>query len=68
VDPDPELTLDRIEPLRRADLRVLAAKICIKCEDLGREFVSSFWAALGRKQAGQTGRRQRRLRLVESRP
>jgi len=67
VDFDPELTLDRVEPLRHADLWGFAPQIGIESQDLGGKLVCGFGAALSGQQTGQPGRRQRGLRLVEGR-
>jgi hypothetical protein len=67
MDCDPELNLDRVEPLRHADLWGVAPQISIESQDLGRKLVCGFWATLSRKQTGQTGLRQRRLRLIKGR-
>ena len=65
VDSDRELNLNRVEPLRHADLWGFAPQISIESQDLGRKLMCGFWTALSGKQTGQTGRRQRRLRFIE---
>jgi hypothetical protein len=65
VNSDPELKLDRVEPLGHADLGGFAPQISIESQDLGRKLVCGFGAALSGKQTGQTGRRQRGLRLIK---
>ncbi len=67
VNPDAKLTLDRLQPLRHAYPRAVRPEGGVEREDLCREFVSCFGTALARKQAGETGGRQRRLSFVEGR-
>src|ERR1700758_2566261 len=68
VDLDAEPMLNRREAFRHGHLGTSGPEVGFNGQHLGCEFVSAFGAGPARKQAAETGGRQRLFRLIEGRP